>query len=63
METEQGDGAPAPPQAPSSSTPAPAPLALTRSELERLADKVYRLMLAQTRLARVRGQRIGRGRG
>ncbi len=63
METEQGDGVPAPAEALSSPTPTPAPLDLTRSELERLADKVYRLMLAQTRLARVRGQRIGRGRG
>ncbi len=63
METEQGDGVPAPAEALSSPTPTPAPLDLTRSEVERLADKVYRLMLAQTRLARVRGQRIGRGRG
>jgi len=32
----------------------------TGIDIQRLADKVYRLAMAETRLARARGERVGR---
>jgi hypothetical protein len=35
----------------------------TPVDVEQLADKVYRLMLAEVRLARARGERVTRRKG
>jgi hypothetical protein len=57
------NGAPVSPNNGPQATPEAGQQMTTPVDVEQLADKVYRLMLAEVRLARARGERVTRRKG